>query len=116
VPRTQELPGASVVVLPDAPWARRVQGSFAHALAEREPHLAHAVLCRRGDGSHAVSVRAPRARPQGADVLCLGFPSGGGRAAAAGIDTLPAAQLDAFLQALARAYPGAGTPAGQDGN
>ena len=116
VPHSQEAAGAAVVVLPDAPWARRVQGTFAHALAEREPQRAHAVLCRRGDGSYAVSVRAPRACPQGAHALCVGFPGGGGRAGAAGIDALPATQLQAFLQALARAYPEPATPAGQDGN
>ena len=105
--RAEGAGGAAVVVLPDAAWARRVHGSFAHALAEREPGRAHAVLCPRSDGACVVSVRAPRAWPHGADVLCRAFPGGGGRAGAAGIDALPPQDLPAFLSALARAWPAA---------
>lgn len=104
---TQELRGATVVVLPQAAWARRVQGSLANALSRRTPQRAHAVLRPCADDAWVVSVRAPRAQPRGADTLCLRFPGGGGRAAAAGIDALPQAQLEAFLQALAQAFPGA---------
>ena len=102
----RELPGATLYLLPDAPWARRVQGTFAHALAEREPGRAHAILCQRGDGAYVVSVRAPRQRPQGAEALCRAFPDGGGRAGAAGIGALPRERLEEFLQALSRAWPG----------
>ena len=88
--------------LPDAPWARRVQGSFANALARREPQRAHAVL-RATTGGDSVSVRAPA----DADALCRRF-GGSGRAAAAGIDLLPAGQRDAFLAAFASAWPAPG--------
>lgn len=101
------LPGASVYVLPDAAWARRVHGAFANALSHRDAARAHAVLVPRAAGGHVVSLRAPRARPQGADTFCRGFPTGGGRAAAAGIDLLAPGRLDDFLRALAAAYPGA---------
>jgi hypothetical protein len=102
----QELPGASVLVLPDAAWARRVQGSLANALSRRAPQRAHAVLRPCAGEAYVVSVRAPRAQPRGADALCLAFAGGGGRAAAAGIDGLPRAQVDRFVQALAGAFPG----------
>lgn len=102
------LPGASVVLLPQAPWARRVHGAFANALSQRDATRAHAVLCPRGAGGWVASVRAPRACPHGADGLCRAFPGGGGRAAAAGVDLLPRERLQEFLDALATAYPGPG--------
>lgn len=98
-------PGASLVLLPEAPWARRVHGAFANALSQRDAARAHAVLCPRVAGGWIVSLRAPRARAQGADALCRAFPTGGGRAGAAGIDLLPGERLGEFLQALADAYP-----------
>lgn len=103
---THVLPGANVYVLPDAPWARRVLGTFANALSRSQPQRAHAVLRESGPDGYAVSVRAPRQRPVGADALCLGFESGGGRAAAAGIDHLPRTELDSFLRKLDQAFPG----------
>lgn len=94
--------GARWVRLPDAAWARRVIGSFANVLATRSPRCAHAVLLAQREGGDAVSLRAPLARPGGADALCRRF-GGGGRAAAAGIDRLSASELPRFLAALAAA-------------
>jgi len=93
----------TVHVLPDAAWARRVQGEFANELAQLAPGRAHAVLCEVAGGFRA-SVRAPIARPGGADTLCRGFPSGGGRAAAAGIDRLPREHLPGFVLAFEQAF------------
>lgn len=87
------------VVLPNAPWSRRVLGTFAHRLATRAPARAHAVLTANADGSYAVSLRAPTSNPQGAGALARRF-GGGGRAAAAGIDALPATEIESFLSAL----------------
>ncbi|RQZ59494.1 acetyltransferase [Burkholderia cepacia] len=101
------LPGADVYILPDARWARRVRGVFANLLARREPARAHAVLTVAAGGRYTVSVRAPVAAPYGADRLCRAFPDGGGREAAAGINRLAPACLDAFVEALASAYPAA---------
>lgn len=100
----QRLPQAGAWLLPDAAWARRVSGSFANALSEREPDRAHAVLRPARAGGWMVSVRAPRVQPRGADALCRLF-GGSGREAAAGIDQLPADRLDAFLAAFAQAHP-----------
>jgi hypothetical protein len=98
------LAGAVVYILPDAPWTRRVRGIFGNAVANGAPRMAHAVLTAEPSGDYRVSVRAPRAAPVGADVLCRQF-EGGGRAAAAGVDRLPPASLAAFVDALDRAYP-----------
>src|SRR5205085_2421584 len=98
--------GALVYVLPDVPWSRRVRGSYGNALANRDPHLAHAVLNGSAEHGYMVSVRAPLARRAGADVLCARFSGGGGRAGAAGINHLPHADLADFLHELEHVWPG----------
>ena len=94
---------AALYVLPDAAWSRRVNGVFGNRLAQAEPQRAHAVLVTRPDG-YAVSVRAPRSKPVGADTLCLAFATGGGRQAAAGINRLPRDELARFADAFRSAY------------
>lgn len=89
-----------VFLLPSTGWARRVVGVFANQLARDQPEMAHATLIGNPDGSYLVSVRAPLATRQGADALCRQFVTGGGRAAAAGINALPAPQLATFLAAF----------------
>ncbi|MDD5329413.1 MAG: acetyltransferase [Sulfuricella sp.] len=84
----------ALYILPDAPWSRRVSGSFGNDLAQAWPQRAHAILTRRTDG-YTVSVRAALAAPEGADELCLRF-GGGGRKIAAGINLLPPDRLDEF--------------------
>jgi hypothetical protein len=95
---------AAVYLLPDAAWARRVSGVFGNDLANSDPVRAHAVVTERADGDYLVSVRAPLNNKTGADVLCREFPTGGGRAAAAGINALPAAQLPEFIARIAAFY------------
>lgn len=95
---------AALIILPDAPWARRVSGVYSNDLVNQFPDRAHAVLTEKGNGHYLVSVRAPLNRKKGADELCRQFPTGGGRAAAAGINDLPAAQLSAFAAAFQRQY------------
>jgi hypothetical protein len=90
---------ACLVVLRDAPWSRRVIGCLANELAAAAPRQAQAVLKHRPSGGYLVSVRAPRAAPHGADLLCAAF-GGGGRAAAAGIDALAADSLERFVAAF----------------
>lgn len=93
----------AVIVLPALPWARRVNGVFANELARTYPQRAHAILVRTERG-FVVSVRAPLVRPNGADTLCRGFASGGGRARAAGINDLPQADLARFCQAFRKHF------------
>ena len=91
-------------ILADAAWARRISGSFGNALARARPAKAHAVLTHNQDASFTVSVRAPLDNLRGADRLCLGFPTGGGRASAAGINRLPNADLEGFIEAFRGAF------------
>lgn len=94
---------AAAVVLPDAPWSRRVSGTLANRLAAEHPRRAHAVFTPQA-GRYTVSLRAPRDHPVGADRLALAFGGGGGRAAAAGINGLPEPDIARVVQALQDAY------------
>lgn len=89
---------------PGEPWARRVSGVFSNEKAREKPDLATALLVDSQDGFYLVSVRAPLTRKQGADTLCRAFPTGGGRAAAAGINALPEAMLADFTDSFARVF------------
>ncbi len=93
---------ASVHLLPNAPWSRRVIGSMGNELALAEPDRAHALLKSRVGGGFVVSVRAPLRAPSGAAAFCRRF-GGDGRAAAAGIDGLPDDQLERFMEAFSAA-------------
>lgn len=94
-----------VYELPDLPWARRVSGVFANLKAREQEQSAHALLTKNSDQSWRISVRAPLADRINADQLCKQFPTGGGRAAAAGINSLPDSMLDTFLEAFSKTYP-----------
>ena len=102
-PETATLRHA-LYILPDAAWSRRISGAFGNRLAQQAPQRAHAVLTPSRRGGYAVSVRAPLAAPTGADALCRGFESGGGRQAAAGINHLPAEQLETFAVRFRAAF------------
>lgn len=102
-PRTS-FDGGRVFMLPDLPWSRRVRGAWGNQLGHEAPVQAHAVLSPASQGGFVVSVRSPLLRQQGADRLCRQFATGGGRAAAAGINSLPLDRLDDFLQAFQRAF------------
>ena len=100
-----EFDRATLYVLPDAAWSRRVSGTFGNRLANRFPDLAHAVLTPNAQGGYVVSVRAPATVRTGADALCRQFPTGGGRAEAAGINHLPRDALPEFARHFAKAFP-----------
>ncbi len=89
---------------PDNPWARRVSGVFANLKARENPNGAHALITENSDETLRISVRAPLSDKHGADVLCRSFPSGGGRASAAGINALPPALLEDFLTKFDQTY------------
>lgn len=97
-------PHAKVLLLPNAPWARRVSGVFGNALAKANPDKAHAVITEKSQGGYLVSVRAPLNNKQGADEVCSQFPTGGGRAAAAGINELSEDSLENFIKIFSKAY------------
>jgi len=90
--------------LADEPWARRVSGVFGNELANAAPDKAHVVLTLNSDKSYTISLRAPLNNKQGAGELCAQFPTGGGRAAAAGINALSEEMLGDFLERVSKYY------------
>jgi len=100
-PVREETATSLVVKLPDEPWARRVSGVLGNELANRNPDKACGIVTENADSSYLVSIRAPLNNRTGADEVAREFPTGGGRKAAAGINELPANQLEAFLGAMA---------------
>ena len=102
-PMHQDTSGR-VYQLPAQAWSRRVAGVYSNTLARQQPELAHALLTENADQSLRISVRAPLCNRNGADILCRQFPSGGGRAAAAGINALPSDQLDDFIRAFSEQF------------
>jgi len=99
-----------VVLLADEAWSRRVSGVFGNELANKSPDKAHAVLTTNEtkssdeDTTYTVSVRAPLNNKQGADNICIQFPTGGGRAGAAGINQLPKEMLGKFIATVSEYY------------
>jgi len=89
---------------PAESWARRIAGVFSNLKARERKEAAHAIIVENNDGTLQVSVRAPLADKKNADVLCRRFPTGGGRAAAAGINNLPSTMLDEFTEAFHTTY------------
>ena len=90
--------------LPDASWARRIGGTFAHELATRHPDRAHAVIGPNADGTWWASLRAPLTDPRGAGAIARRFHTGGGREGAAGIERLADGELGALQAALSDRY------------
>lgn len=93
-----------VVELPDEAWSRRVSGVLGNELANKTPNKAHAVFTRNIDNTYTVSLRAPLANKQGAGDICARFATGGGRAAAAGINQLPKDSINTFVTAVMDYY------------
>ena len=94
----------AVYSLPNEAWARRVSGVYSNDLANQHPDRAHAVITLKANGNYLVSIRAPLNNKTGADEFCRQFETGGGRAAAAGINDLPAAHLNDFMARFAAFY------------
>ena len=99
----------SAVQLADEPWARRVSGVFGNELANASPEKAHVVVTLNEStasekATYTISLRAPLSNKQGAGELCASFPTGGGRAAAAGVNALPSEMLGEFFEAVAKYY------------
>jgi hypothetical protein len=100
-PALSETDTSLVVKLPDEAWARRVSGVLGNDLANQNPDKACAIVTEKADGTYLVSIRAPLNNRTGADEVARQFPTGGGRKAAAGINALPAEQLEAFVGTMA---------------
>jgi len=96
MPIREEVSGR-IYQFPAEPWSRRAAGVFSNEKARERPELAHALLVDNNDGTFLVSVRAPLNNKRGADTLCRAFPTGGGRAGAAGINALPQERREEFI-------------------
>ncbi|KYN25712.1 acetyltransferase [Vibrio cidicii] len=94
----------SVTLLPDCAWSRRISGVYGNWLANQEPSRAHAVLTHNQGDSYTVSLRAPLNNKQGAGEICAQFATGGGRAAAAGINALDKNQVERLIELLQAYY------------
>ena len=88
------------IELPDEVWASRVSGVLGNDLANQTPDKAHIVFTLNTDKSYTVSLRAPLLDKQGAGDICSQFPTGGGRAAAAGVNKLPNDMIETFIKAV----------------
>lgn len=97
----RDLPGATIVVLPNEPWARRTIGVLANELAQARPESAVAILSPRADGGFSVSVRVPAKSAIDAGAFCRSFDTGGGRKRAAGINHLPEEEIERFCARFA---------------
>lgn len=94
----------AVYILPNQAWARRVSGVYSNDLANGTPSRGHAVLSKKENGNYLISVRAPLENKTGADEFCRRFVSGGGRAAAAGINDFPVEHLNDFIDQFSQFY------------
>ena len=97
---SRRVTGAIQFMLPDAAWARRASGTLANDLAKAHEGNALAIISPKADGGYLVSIRVPRDCATSAESFCRRFPTGGGRKAAAGINHLPAEELETFSRAF----------------
>ncbi|CAN7695408.1 hypothetical protein [Duganella sp. LjRoot269] len=111
-----EEPGGAIYVLPAAPWSRRISGVLANSLAARRDGSSFAVLNERTDGSYLVSVRSGAPALYSACGLCQQFEGGGGRVAAAGINSLPQGELGRFMDRFRHYFGLSAAPAGDIGH
>ncbi len=99
-----EVPGAALLVLPDAPWARRAIGVLANELVRGRPGDAIGLLSPKSGGGFAVSVRVPAHSATGAADFCRGLETGGGRRLAGGINHLSDAEVERFTLSFADCF------------
>ena len=87
---------SGIVVLPNAPWARRAIGVLINELAQERPNVALAILSPKSAGGYTVSVRVPPTSAVSAADFCKDFATGGGRKSAGGINHLPEGDVERF--------------------
>ena len=92
------------VILEDAPWARRISGTYGNQLAANNPDKPVVIVTENPNGSYSISLRAPKANPYGASNICSQFNTGGGREGAAGVNGLPKAELQQFIEVVRKYY------------
>lgn len=100
-----DAPRAKAFVVPDAPFSRRYAATWANERALEHADEALAILHPVAGGAFRVSLRAPRQGGPAASDLAGEF-GGGGRKLAAGIDALPAGDLERFARRFAEFFGG----------
>ena len=93
---------AVMVFMPEAPWSRRIIGTFANELARNHGDRTVALLLRSGAG-YQVSLRAAEHGASAVHLLAQQFDSGNGRARSAGIQFLPETDVARLRALLCRA-------------
>lgn len=97
-------PGATVMRMPDEAWAKRAIGVYANELARSLQGGALAILSPNAAGGFVASLRVPAGAEVPADAFCRRFPTGGGRALAAGVNHLPLEEAERFTSAFVDCY------------
>lgn len=92
------------VILEDAPWARRISGTYGNQLAATNSDKPVVIVTDNPHGSYSISLRAPKSNPYGASTICSQFNTGGGREGAAGINELPKSDLAKFIEVVRNYY------------
>lgn len=100
----EDSPAVKAIVLDNAAWARRISGTYGNKLAAENADTAVVVISYNADNTLTISLRAPKSNLQGAGEICSRFPTGGGRAGAAGINALPSTRLGEFIRTVAAYY------------
>jgi hypothetical protein len=100
----RERAGATVLLMPDAAWARRAIGVLANERIRNAPGQALAILSPKSGGGFSISVRTPRTAARSAADFCRRFETGGGRQSAGGINHLPDTEVDRFVAAFDACY------------
>lgn len=106
--------GGAIYILPGAPWARRISGVFANMLASQGAAQSFAILTPGTNGTYVVSVRSGQPSLRAANEFCARFATGGGRKSAAGINALPASELDYFTQQFSDYFSSGTAMSGRD--
>lgn len=92
-----QLPGATILILPNASWARRAIGVLANERMQTDPDNTLAILSPKSGGGYTVSIRVPAHSAASAADFCRTFETGGGRKTAGGINHLPEADVERFI-------------------
>ncbi len=95
-----------VFVLPNTASSRRISGALGNHCANQSPDKCHLILVENSDATYTLSMRAPLKQKQGADVICSQYPTGGGRAGAAGINKFQIEDLDELIKKVMFYYFG----------
>lgn len=91
---------AEITVLPNEPWARRMNGHYSNRRIGAQPDKIHAIVTPKKSGGYSASLRTPANSKIEAQEICRQFPGGGGRSTAAGINYLDDEMLEKFLQLI----------------